>query len=183
MASLTSARARNNRAANSSAGSPSAGHVESFEAAGATPQDGHNNVEMYTRRQPQQHDDDDSKGLDKHSYASRPFGSNVPLSNGHERSQSVTSGWITSGNYVDKGKGKLNASGHHSKTGNGPLRDYGGGLGVVGQGEFKLLLAITALASVVRLWRLDRPDSVVFDEVHFGGASIALLSACSQQAP
>lgn len=74
---------------------------------------------------------------------------------------------MTSGSYTGdktKIKGKTAA-----KVGTGPLRDYGGGLGVVGHGEFKLLLLIVLLAGVVRLWRLDRPASVVFDEVHFGG--------------
>lgn len=99
------------------------------------------------------------------SYSQRPFGSSahVPAANA-----AATSGWITSGSYVDKGKGKANGS---AKTGSGPLRAYGGGLGVVGQGEFKLLVMVVALASVVRLWKLDRPSSVVFDEVHFGGES------------
>lgn len=74
--------------------------------------------------------------------------------------------------YVDKAgsHGRDGHAAHLLKGGGGPLRFYGGGLGVVGQGEFKLLLLVTLLASVVRLWRLDRPASVVFDEVHFGGA-------------
>lgn len=111
----------------------------------------------------------------------------------------ATSGWVTSGQGhsnskagTAKGKGKgralmgngngnssdyVDKAGSHGKDGHaalhkgggGPLRFYGGGLGVVGPGEFKLLLLVTLLASVVRLWRLDRPASVVFDEVHFGG--------------
>lgn len=32
-----------------------------------------------------------------------------------------------------------------------------------------MLAGILAIACVVRLWRIERPDSVVFDEVHFGG--------------
>ncbi|KAJ7721344.1 glycosyltransferase family 39 protein [Mycena maculata] len=35
-------------------------------------------------------------------------------------------------------------------------------------GEWKLLLAILAVAFFVRLFRLSKPSSVVFDEVHFG---------------
>ena len=65
----------------------------------------------------------------------------------------------------------MNGHHHPGGPGAGPLRVYGGGLGVIGNGEIKLLLLVTLLAGVVRLWRLDRPDSVVFDEVHFGGES------------
>lgn len=180
MASLTSARPRRGVAAagggqqqQQGSASPAADHSESFQHGGPvatrdTPSNDNattNGIEMHFR--------DDSKGHDKYSYASRPFGSTTPLSNGYHATNAATSGWVTSEAYVDKGKGKPSASGHHGKTGNGPLRDYGGGLGVVGQGEFKLLLAVTALASVVRLWRIDRPASVVFDEVHFGGALIS----------
>jgi dolichyl-phosphate-mannose-protein mannosyltransferase len=32
-----------------------------------------------------------------------------------------------------------------------------------------LVILVTVLATVVRLWNLSYPDSVVFDEVHFGG--------------
>jgi dolichyl-phosphate-mannose--protein O-mannosyl transferase len=32
-----------------------------------------------------------------------------------------------------------------------------------------LVIGLTVLASVVRLWKINYPDSVVFDEVHFGG--------------
>jgi dolichyl-phosphate-mannose-protein mannosyltransferase len=32
-----------------------------------------------------------------------------------------------------------------------------------------LVILVTVLATVVRLWNLNYPDSVVFDEVHFGG--------------
>ncbi|EIN04348.1 glycosyltransferase family 39 protein [Punctularia strigosozonata HHB-11173 SS5] len=35
-------------------------------------------------------------------------------------------------------------------------------------GEWKLLVFITLVAAAVRLFRLSRPNSVVFDEVHFG---------------
>ncbi|KAF9960122.1 hypothetical protein BGZ65_012714 [Modicella reniformis] len=35
--------------------------------------------------------------------------------------------------------------------------------------ELHTVLAITALAFVVRLWAIEYPTSVVFDEVHFGG--------------
>jgi dolichyl-phosphate-mannose-protein mannosyltransferase len=119
------------------------------------------------------------------SATSRPFGSNVPAGHGHGHSTS-TSGWITSGQYVDKGKsgrpGKqpANSADAHGHA-RGPLRDYGGGLGVVGPGEFKLLLLITILASVVRLWRLDRPTSVVFDEVHFGGQARPGINPAARQ--
>ncbi|EJU05973.1 glycosyltransferase family 39 protein [Dacryopinax primogenitus] len=36
------------------------------------------------------------------------------------------------------------------------------------KGEWKLLLLVCAVAVVVRFWKLGWPDSVVFDEVHFG---------------
>ena len=32
-----------------------------------------------------------------------------------------------------------------------------------------LAIGLTVVAAVVRLWRLNYPTSVVFDEVHFGG--------------
>jgi len=32
-----------------------------------------------------------------------------------------------------------------------------------------LVIGLTLIALVVRLWKLDYPTSVVFDEVHFGG--------------
>ena len=32
-----------------------------------------------------------------------------------------------------------------------------------------VVLGLTILAAIVRLWRIDYPTSVVFDEVHFGG--------------
>lgn len=35
--------------------------------------------------------------------------------------------------------------------------------------DYKIMLALTALAMVVRLFRIYQPTSVVFDEVHFGG--------------
>ncbi|KAF8590299.1 glycosyltransferase family 39 protein [Ramaria rubella] len=38
----------------------------------------------------------------------------------------------------------------------------------ISSGEFKLLIGICVLAAGVRLFRLSRPNSVVFDEVHFG---------------
>ncbi|KAF8919457.1 glycosyltransferase family 39 protein [Mucidula mucida] len=42
-----------------------------------------------------------------------------------------------------------------------------GGLNLTG-GEWKLLIMLSLLASSVRLFRLSKPNSVVFDEVHFG---------------
>ncbi|KAK2839239.1 hypothetical protein FQN49_006341, partial [Arthroderma sp. PD_2] len=35
--------------------------------------------------------------------------------------------------------------------------------------DYKIMLVITAIATVVRLFRIYQPTSVVFDEVHFGG--------------
>ncbi|WEW57533.1 Dolichyl-phosphate-mannose--protein mannosyltransferase 1 [Emydomyces testavorans] len=35
--------------------------------------------------------------------------------------------------------------------------------------DYKIMLVITALATIVRLFRIYQPSSVVFDEVHFGG--------------
>ena len=32
-----------------------------------------------------------------------------------------------------------------------------------------LLIALTVVAAIVRLYRINYPTSVVFDEVHFGG--------------
>ncbi|BGP33280.1 Dolichyl-phosphate-mannose--protein mannosyltransferase 1 [Rhodotorula toruloides] len=45
----------------------------------------------------------------------------------------------------------------------------GGGLDVVQPGENRVLAGVILLGSVVRLWKIGRPSSVVFDEVHFGG--------------
>ncbi|KZT33151.1 glycosyltransferase family 39 protein [Sistotremastrum suecicum HHB10207 ss-3] len=42
-----------------------------------------------------------------------------------------------------------------------------GGLKLTG-GEFKVLIVICLVASAVRLYKLSKPNSVVFDEVHFG---------------
>ncbi|KAG6375220.1 glycosyltransferase family 39 protein [Boletus reticuloceps] len=42
-----------------------------------------------------------------------------------------------------------------------------GGLKIT-PGEWKLLLVVLAVAAFVRLFRISKPDSVVFDEVHFG---------------
>ncbi|GAA5998507.1 hypothetical protein JCM5350_006501 [Sporobolomyces pararoseus] len=44
----------------------------------------------------------------------------------------------------------------------------GGGLNLQ-PGETRVLLGLTLLGAVVRLWKIGRPSSVVFDEVHFGG--------------
>jgi hypothetical protein len=47
----------------------------------------------------------------------------------------------------------------------GPLERLGGGLERLSRVECMVLAAITLLATFVRLWRIDRPSSVVFDEV------------------
>ncbi|KAG9316967.1 glycosyltransferase family 39 protein [Chiua virens] len=53
--------------------------------------------------------------------------------------------------------------------GYGPTRKINppGGLKIT-SGEWKLLVVILVVASFVRLFRISKPDSVVFDEVHFG---------------
>ncbi|KXN91163.1 Dolichyl-phosphate-mannose--protein mannosyltransferase 1 [Leucoagaricus sp. SymC.cos] len=52
--------------------------------------------------------------------------------------------------------------------GPGKTKHYpSGGLNIT-QGELKLLLLIVLVACGVRLYRLSKPNSVVFDEVHFG---------------
>ncbi|GAA6009588.1 hypothetical protein JCM11491_001025 [Sporobolomyces phaffii] len=45
---------------------------------------------------------------------------------------------------------------------------FGGGLNLQ-PGETRILLGLTLLGAVVRFWKIGRPSSVVFDEVHFGG--------------
>ena len=57
----------------------------------------------------------------------------------------------------------------------GPLTRLGGGLDRLTRIECFILLGLTVLATIVRLWRIDRPDSVVFDEVHFGGKFTQVL--------
>ncbi|GAA6059891.1 hypothetical protein JCM10212_005274 [Sporobolomyces blumeae] len=44
----------------------------------------------------------------------------------------------------------------------------GGGLDLE-RGENRVLFGLTLLGAVVRYWKIGRPSSVVFDEVHFGG--------------
>ncbi|GAA5913221.1 hypothetical protein JCM6882_000036, partial [Rhodosporidiobolus microsporus] len=45
----------------------------------------------------------------------------------------------------------------------------GGGLEHLERGESRVLIGLTLLGAVVRYWKIGRPSSVVFDEVHFGG--------------
>jgi dolichyl-phosphate-mannose-protein mannosyltransferase len=47
-------------------------------------------------------------------------------------------------------------------------RAPGGAFGKITSGEFKVLIAVVLVACAVRLFRLGKPNSVVFDEVHFG---------------
>jgi dolichyl-phosphate-mannose-protein mannosyltransferase len=47
-------------------------------------------------------------------------------------------------------------------------RSWRGGLGRITSGEWKVIIAVVLVACSVRLFRLGQPDSVVFDEVHFG---------------
>ncbi|KZV62544.1 glycosyltransferase family 39 protein [Peniophora sp. CONT] len=58
-----------------------------------------------------------------------------------------------------------------ARTGAAPLsrrpRAYPGGLAIT-PGEWKLMVLILLLAAFVRLFRISQPNSVVFDEVHFG---------------
>lgn len=44
----------------------------------------------------------------------------------------------------------------------------GGGLGRISSGEWKILIAVLLVACSIRLFRISKPNSVVFDEVHFG---------------
>lgn len=55
-------------------------------------------------------------------------------------------------------KGKL----EKSRRGDGPLSQLGGGLEKLSKRECGLLLALLCLAFIVRLWRIDRPASVVY---------------------
>lgn len=57
-----------------------------------------------------------------------------------------------------------------ASLGYGPIRKSGhapGGYNIT-PGEWKLLVVVVVIASAVRLFRISKPDSVVFDEVHFG---------------
>ncbi|GAA5999821.1 uncharacterized protein JCM10292_003757 [Rhodotorula paludigena] len=49
-----------------------------------------------------------------------------------------------------------------------PWARLGGGLDL-DRGESRVILGLTLLGAVVRYWKIGRPSSVVFDEVHFGG--------------
>ncbi|WAQ84539.1 hypothetical protein PtA15_5A109 [Puccinia triticina] len=52
------------------------------------------------------------------------------------------------------------------------LGSLGGGLELIARHhplEPLLIIALTLLAGVVRCWKISRPASIVFDEVHFGG--------------
>ena len=170
MPALTNTRARNrggHAAAQSHANGTTAVHDEDD-----TPR--MNGKDSYDDLDEKRRQGNSSPRMYEKSPSSRPFGSNVNTassgydgtlsSSGKERS---SDSWVTSEDLKNE-KAKARA-GKPGLSGNGPLRDYGGGMGVVGQGEFKLLVVVTLLAAVVRLWRLDRPSSVVFDEVHFGG--------------
>jgi dolichyl-phosphate-mannose-protein mannosyltransferase len=160
--SLTSARARNRGATSSPAAADNHQYNNNNDSS-----DSEDRKKPSSSSSPQSH----THRKATPSYSSRPFGSSAHVPAASASVNATTSGWITSGSYTttDKGKGKLGGSAGNAKSGNGPLRAYGGGLGAVGQGEFKLLVVVVMLASVVRLWKLDRPSSVVFDEVHFGG--------------
>lgn len=68
-------------------------------------------------------------------------------------------------NYLDADERRAAAS-----RGYGPSRKPAlppGGFDIT-SGEWKLLAVVLVIASAVRLFRISRPDSVVFDEVHFG---------------
>ncbi|KAH9989401.1 Dolichyl-phosphate-mannose-protein mannosyltransferase-domain-containing protein [Russula compacta] len=57
-----------------------------------------------------------------------------------------------------------------ASLGYGPSRKSGhapGGFNIT-PGEWKLLAILIVVASAVRMFRISKPDSVVFDEVHFG---------------
>ncbi|KAM0786715.1 hypothetical protein ACM66B_002157 [Microbotryomycetes sp. NB124-2] len=67
--------------------------------------------------------------------------------------------------------GKLDKPGRYDTRPNKPTSLWarlGGGLNL-NKGEPRVLVGLTVLAAVVRLWKIGRPSSVVFDEVHFGG--------------
>ncbi|OCF73163.1 dolichyl-phosphate-mannose-protein mannosyltransferase [Kwoniella mangroviensis CBS 8886] len=51
----------------------------------------------------------------------------------------------------------------------------GGSAGKLGKREYAILGAITLVGWWTRMYRLGRPDSVVFDEVHFGGFATKYL--------
>ncbi|BGP49458.1 Dolichyl-phosphate-mannose--protein mannosyltransferase 1 [Rhodotorula kratochvilovae] len=48
-------------------------------------------------------------------------------------------------------------------------RRCGGGLDQIQHGESRVIAGLVLLGAVVRYWKIGRPSSVVFDEVHFGG--------------
>ncbi|SCV70352.1 BQ2448_1746 [Microbotryum intermedium] len=64
-------------------------------------------------------------------------------------------------------KGSLK-DGRRSTARNTVWDRMGGGFNL-GPGEGRVLLGLLLLGSVVRLYKIGRPSSVVFDEVHFGG--------------
>lgn len=53
-----------------------------------------------------------------------------------------------------------------------------GALGKIGSGEVKVVIAVVLVACTVRLFRLGRPNSVVFDEVHFGKFAGKYIKVC-----
>jgi dolichyl-phosphate-mannose-protein mannosyltransferase len=54
----------------------------------------------------------------------------------------------------------------------------GGGLGKMTSGEWKVLIAVVVVAWFVRLYRISKPNSVVFDEVHFGKFAGKYIKVC-----
>ncbi|GAA99268.1 glycosyltransferase family 39 protein [Mixia osmundae IAM 14324] len=83
----------------------------------------------------------------------------------------LATGWLAQP--ALKGKGKRTSAVQDG----GPLDFLGGGLEVLSAGEVKVLVGVLLLACWVRLWHLDRPSSVVFDEVHFGGFASKYLKS------
>ncbi|KAK0191627.1 Dolichyl-phosphate-mannose-protein mannosyltransferase-domain-containing protein [Armillaria mellea] len=82
-----------------------------------------------------------------------------------------TSHGVPSGFHIP-GKDHLDADARREAASKGFVPTRGkshapGGLNLT-SGEWKLLLVITIVAAAVRLFRLSSPNSVVFDEVHFG---------------
>ncbi|GAA6049360.1 hypothetical protein JCM3770_007307 [Rhodotorula araucariae] len=58
---------------------------------------------------------------------------------------------------------------HRTPTSSSIWSRCGGGLDNVHKGESRVIAGLVLLAAVVRYWKIARPSSVVFDEVHFGG--------------
>jgi dolichyl-phosphate-mannose-protein mannosyltransferase len=102
--------------------------------------------------------------------ARRPHSPPPPVYKEHNANQYVdadTKRALASKGYNPSAFNRTSSGKHSSPYPNAGKYYPPGGLSLT-SGEIKVLIAVTILACFVRLFRLSKPTSVVFDEVHFG---------------